>query len=43
MSKISRKKKGKIKKLDDRAYSEYISALKDEKPLDPYKDEYRGE
>ncbi len=34
---MSKKKKTKIKKLDDKSYGEYISALKEEKPLD-YKD-----
>ena len=34
---MKKKKKEKIQKLDDRAYGEYISALKEEKPLDGYK------
>lgn len=31
------KKKEKVKKLDDKSYGEYISALKEEAPLDGYK------
>ncbi len=34
---MSKKKKQKIKKLDDKSYGEYISSLKEEKPLDGYK------
>lgn len=34
---MRKKKKGKIQKLDDRAYGEYISSLKEEKPLAGYK------
>ncbi len=33
---MSKKKKEKIKKLDDKSYGEYISALKEEKPLKGY-------
>lgn len=33
---MSKKKKDKIKKLDDKSYGEYISALKEEKPIDEY-------
>ena len=38
MAKKKEKNKEKIKKLDDKSYGEYISALKDEKPLDGYKE-----
>ena len=31
---MSKKKKTKIKKLDDKSYGEYISSLKEEAPLD---------
>ena len=31
---MSKKKKTKIKKLDDKSYGEYISSLKEETPLD---------
>lgn len=34
---MKKKKKEKIKKLDDRAYGEYISSLKEETPIDEYK------
>ena len=40
MAKKKAKNKEKIKKLDDKSYGEYISALKDEKPLDGYKEEF---
>ena len=33
---MSKKKKVKVKKLDDKSYGEYISALKEEKPLKGY-------
>ena len=33
---MSKKKKCKIKKLDDKSYGEYISALKEEKPIKEY-------
>lgn len=36
---MKKKKKEKIKKLDDKAYGEYISSLKEEAPLDGYKNE----
>lgn len=32
-----KKKKEKVKKLDDVAYGEYISSLKEETPMDGYK------
>lgn len=35
---MAKKKKEKIKKLDDKSYGEYISALKEETPLKGYKD-----
>lgn len=35
---MKKKKKEKIKKLDDRAYGEYISSLKEETPIDEYKE-----
>jgi len=35
---MSKKKKDKIKKLDDKAYGEYISALKEEKPIQEYEE-----
>lgn len=34
----NKKKKEKVKKLDDQSYGEYISALKEEAPLDGYKE-----
>ncbi len=33
-----KKKKEKVKKLDDASYGEYISSLKEEEPLDGYKE-----
>lgn len=33
---MSKKKKSKIKKLDDKSYGEYISSLKEEKPIEGY-------
>ncbi len=35
---MARKKRQKIKKLNDEEYGKYIMALKDEKPIDGYKD-----
>lgn len=35
---MSKVKKGKIKKLDDKSYGEYISALKEERPIKGYKE-----
>lgn len=35
---MAKKKKDKVKKLDDKSYGEYISSLKEEKPLNGYKD-----
>lgn len=35
---MKKKKKEKIRKLDDKSYGEYISSLKEEKPLDGYKE-----
>ena len=35
---MSKRKKEKVKKLDDKIYGEYISALKEEKPLTGYCD-----
>ncbi len=35
---MSKRKKEKVKKLDDKSYGEYISALKEEKPLKGYGD-----
>lgn len=37
MSKKKFKNKEKVKKLDDKSYGEYISALKEEEPIDGYK------
>ena len=34
---MSKRKKDKVKKLDDQSYGEYISSLKEEKPIDGYK------
>lgn len=33
---MSKKKKDKVKKLDDKTYGAYISALKEEKPIEEY-------
>ncbi len=33
---MSKKKKDKVKKLDDKSYGAYISALKEEKPIEEY-------
>lgn len=38
MSKKKLKNKEKVKKLDDKSYGEYISALKEETPIDGYKE-----
>ena len=35
---MSKSKKSKVKRLDDKSYGEYISALKEEKPIKEYKD-----
>lgn len=35
---MKKKKKEKIRKLDDKSYGEYISSLKEEKPIDGYKE-----